>query len=43
VLCEGYVNIPEEELNTIDEEVLEQAKTLTAKFKEEIVPPPLEL
>jgi hypothetical protein len=42
-LSEGYVNIPKEELNAIDEEVLELAKTLAAKFKEEIVPPPLEL
>jgi hypothetical protein len=27
----------------IDEEVLEPMKTLAAKFKDEIVPPPLEL
>jgi hypothetical protein len=36
VLSEGYVKIP-------DEEVLEPAKTLAAKFKDESVPPPLEL
>jgi hypothetical protein len=42
-LSEGYVDIPEEELDTIDEEVLEPAKTLAAKFEDEIVPPPLEL
>jgi hypothetical protein len=42
-LSEGYVNIPKEELNAIDEEVLELAKTLAAKFEEEIVPLPLEL
>jgi hypothetical protein len=40
-LSEGV--IPEEELDAIDKEVLELAKTLAAKFKDEIVPPPLEL
>jgi hypothetical protein len=38
-LSEGYVDIPEEELDAIDEEVLESAKTLAAKFEEEVVPP----
>jgi hypothetical protein len=42
-LSEGYINIPEEELDAIDEEVLEPAKTLAAKFEEEIDPQPLEL
>jgi hypothetical protein len=42
-LSEGYVDIPEEELDAIDKEVLEPTKTLASKFKEEIVPPPLEL
>jgi hypothetical protein len=37
------VNITEEELDSIDKEVLEPAKTLVAKFKEEIVPLTLEL
>jgi hypothetical protein len=37
-LSEGYVDIPEEELDAIDEEVLEPAKTLAAKFEEEVVP-----
>jgi hypothetical protein len=40
---EGYVDIPEEELDAIDEEVLEPVKILAAKFKEEVVPPPLDL
>jgi hypothetical protein len=40
---EGYVDIPEEELDAIDKEVLELAKTLASKFEEVIVPPPLEL
>jgi hypothetical protein len=43
VLSEGYIDIPEEELDVIDEEVLEPAKTLAAKFKDEIVTSPLEL
>jgi enoyl-CoA hydratase/carnithine racemase len=42
-LSEGYVDIPEEELDAIDEEVLEPVKTLAAKFKDEIVPLTLEL
>jgi hypothetical protein len=42
-LSEGYVGIPEEELDAIDEEVLEPVKTLAAKFEEEIVPLPLQL
>jgi deoxycytidine triphosphate deaminase len=42
-LSEGYVDIPEEELDAIDEEVLEPAKTLAAKFEEEVVLPPLDL
>jgi hypothetical protein len=42
-LSEGYVDIPEEELDAIDKEVLEPAKTLASEFEEEIVPPPLEL
>jgi hypothetical protein len=42
-LCEGYVDIPEEELDAIDEEVLEPAKTLADKFEEEVVLPPLDL
>jgi hypothetical protein len=37
-LSEGYIDIPEEEPDTIDEEVLESAKILAAKFKEEGVP-----
>jgi hypothetical protein len=42
-LSEVYIDIPEEELDAIDEEVLEPAKTLATKFREEIVPPPLDL
>jgi hypothetical protein len=42
-LSEGYVDTPEEELDAIDDEVLEPAKTLVAKFEEEVVPPPLDL
>jgi hypothetical protein len=42
-LSEGYVDIPDEELDAIDEEVLEPVKTLVAKFKEGVVPPPLDL
>jgi len=42
-LSDGYVDIPEVELDAIDEEVLEPAKTLAAKIEAEIVPPPLEL
>jgi hypothetical protein len=34
----GYIDIPKEELNAIDKEVLESAKTLAAKFEEEVVP-----
>jgi hypothetical protein len=37
-LSEGYVNILEEELDAINEVVLELAKTLAAKFEEEVVP-----
>jgi hypothetical protein len=37
-LSEGYVDAPEEELDAIDEEVLEPAKILVAKFEEEVVP-----
>jgi hypothetical protein len=40
VLSEGYVDIPKKELDAIDEEVLELAKTLLAKFEEEVIPPP---
>jgi hypothetical protein len=43
VLNEGYINIPDEEFDAIDEEVLEPAKTLAAKFEEEVVPTPLDL
>jgi hypothetical protein len=43
VLSEGYVDSPEEELDAIDEEVLEPTKILEAKFKEEVVLPPLNL
>jgi hypothetical protein len=43
VLSEGYSDIPEEELNAINEEVMDPAKTLAAKFEEEVVPPPLYL
>jgi hypothetical protein len=42
-LSEGYVDIPEEELDAIDEEVLEPAKVLAAKLEEEVVPLPLDL
>jgi hypothetical protein len=42
-LGEGYIDIPEEELDTIDEEVLEPVKTLAAKIEEEVVAPPLDL
>jgi hypothetical protein len=42
-LSEGYVDAPKEELDAIDEEVLEPAKILAAKFEEEIIPPPLNL
>jgi hypothetical protein len=42
-LSEGYVDGPEEELDAIDEEVLEPAKILAAKFEEEVIPPPLNL
>jgi hypothetical protein len=43
VLSEGYVNIPKEELDAINEEVLEPTKTLVAKFEEEVNPLPLDL
>jgi hypothetical protein len=43
VLSEGYVIGPDEELDVIDEEVLELATILVAKFEEEVVPPPLDL
>jgi hypothetical protein len=43
VLSEGYIDILDEELDAIDEEVLEPVKTLEAKFKEEVIPPPLNL
>jgi hypothetical protein len=43
VRSEGYVDIPKEELDAINEEVLEPTKTLAVKFEDEIVPPPLEL
>jgi hypothetical protein len=42
-LSEGYVDIPKEELDAIDEEVLESMKTLAAKFEEEVISPPLDL
>jgi hypothetical protein len=42
-LSEGYVDIPEEELDAINEEALEPVKTLAAKFKEEVIPSPLDL
>jgi hypothetical protein len=42
-LGEDYVDIPEEELDAIDEEVLESAKILAAKFEEEVVPLSLDL
>jgi hypothetical protein len=42
-LSEGYIDFPKEELDAIDEEVLEPAKTLVVKFEDEIVPLPLEL
>jgi hypothetical protein len=42
-LSEGYVDNPEEELNAINEEVLEPAKILAAKFEEEVIPLPLNL
>jgi hypothetical protein len=42
-LSEGNVDIPEEELDAIDEDVLEIAKILVAKFKEEVIPLPLDL
>jgi hypothetical protein len=41
-LNEGYIEIPDEELDTINKEVLESVKTLAAKFEDEIVPLPLE-
>jgi hypothetical protein len=43
VLSEGYVDIPEEELDAINEEVLEPVKILVAKFEEEVILPPLDL
>jgi hypothetical protein len=42
-LSEGYIDIPIEELDAIDEEVLEPTKTLAAKFEEEVIPPSLDL
>jgi hypothetical protein len=42
-LSEGYVIGPDEELDAIDEDVLEPATILVAKFEEEVVPPPLNL
>jgi hypothetical protein len=42
-LSEGYVEAPDEVHNAIDEEVREPAMTLAAKFKEEVVPLPLDL
>jgi hypothetical protein len=42
-LSEGNVDIPKEELNAIDEDVLETVKILVAKFKEEVIPLPLDL
>jgi hypothetical protein len=41
-LSEGYVDGPKEELDAIDEEVLEPAKIMAAKF-EEVVFSPLNL
>jgi hypothetical protein len=43
VLSEGYIDIPEKELDATDEEALEPVKTQVAKFEEEIIPPPLDL
>jgi hypothetical protein len=37
-LSEGYIISFDEELDAIDEEVLEPAMILAAKFKEEVVP-----
>jgi hypothetical protein len=42
-LSEDYVAGPNEELDAIDEEVLESAKILAAKFEEEVVSPPLNM
>jgi hypothetical protein len=42
-LSEGYDDILKEELDAIDEEVLEPAKTLVAKFKEEVIFLPLDM
>jgi hypothetical protein len=42
-LSEGNIDGLEEELDVIDEEVLEPAKILAAKFKEEVIPLPLNL
>jgi hypothetical protein len=42
-LNEGYVDILVEELDAINEEVLEPAKTLATEFEDEIVSLPLEL
>jgi hypothetical protein len=42
-LSEGYIIDPDEELDAIDEEVLEPMTILAAKFKEEVIPPPLNL
>jgi hypothetical protein len=37
-LSEGYIIDPDEELDAIDEEVLEPATIMAAKFEEEVVP-----
>jgi hypothetical protein len=42
-LSEGYVDIPKEELDAIDEEVLEPVKTLAAKFEKEVMPSSFDL
>jgi hypothetical protein len=42
-LSEGYVVGLDEELDAIDEEVLELAMILAAKFEEVVIPPPLNL
>jgi hypothetical protein len=42
-LSNGYIISPNEELDAIDEEVLEPVMILAAKFKEEVILPPLNL
>jgi hypothetical protein len=42
-LSEGYIAGLEEELDAIDEEVLELAKILAAKFEDEVIRPLLNL